>query len=399
MLVMMACDADRHGADHVRRRHHHGAPPGPRAVLAARRQRAGPARRRRADRLAHGAAVPRDAARIDTVNRVLREQISGIRVVRAFVREPDEQRRFADANDELTTTALRAGRLMALMFPTVMLVLNVSSVAVLWFGAHRVAAATSQIGSLTAFLTYLVQILMSVMMATFMPMMMPRAAVCAERIQEVLDTDSSVAPPVAPIESGSLRGEVELRDVEFRYPGADDAVLRGISLHAHRRPDHGDRRQHRRRQDDAALADPTAVRRHLGRGARRRRGRARSRSGAAVEADRTGAADARTCSPGPSRATCATATRTPPTTSCGSALEIAQARDFVEAMPDGLDGPDRAGRHERLRRPAAAPRDRPRAGAQAGDLPVRRLVLGARSGDGRPAAGGAAPAHPRRRPC
>ena len=171
--------------------------------------------------------------KIDVVNRILREQISGIRVVRAFVREPVEQRRFADANTELTTTALRAGRLMALMFPTVMLVMNASSVAVLWFGAHRVAAGDIQIGSLTAFLNYLVQILMSVMMATFMAVMIPRAAVSAERIQEVLDTDSSVAPPVAPIESVSLRGELELRDVEFRYPGADDAVLRGISLHAH----------------------------------------------------------------------------------------------------------------------------------------------------------------------
>ncbi len=171
--------------------------------------------------------------KIDVVNRILREQISGIRVVRAFVREPVEQRRFADANTELTTTALRSGRLMALMFPTVMLVMNASSVAVLWFGAHRVAAGDIQIGSLTAFLNYLVQILMSVMMATFMAVMIPRAAVSAERIQEVLDTDSSVAPPEAPIESVSLRGELELRDVEFRYPGADDAVLLGISLHAH----------------------------------------------------------------------------------------------------------------------------------------------------------------------
>ena len=127
--------------------------------------------------------------RIDAVNRVLREQITGIRVVRAFVREPYETERFGGANADLTETALRAGRLQALIFPTVMLVFNVSSVAVLWFGASRVDAGRSQIGALTAFLNYLVQILMSVMMATFMLMMVPRAAVCAERITEVLDTD------------------------------------------------------------------------------------------------------------------------------------------------------------------------------------------------------------------
>ena len=126
--------------------------------------------------------------RIDAVNGVLREQISGIRVVRAFVREPVEVKRFGAANAQLTSTALRAGRLMALIFPIVMLVLNVSSVAVLWFGASRVQSGAMQIGSLTAFLAYLMQILMSVMMATFMLMMVPRASVCAERIDEVLGT-------------------------------------------------------------------------------------------------------------------------------------------------------------------------------------------------------------------
>jgi ATP-binding cassette, subfamily B, multidrug efflux pump len=170
--------------------------------------------------------------KIDVVNRILREQISGIRVVRAFVHEPFERRRFASANAELTTTGLRAGRLMALMFPTVMLVMNASSVAVLWFGGHRVDAGDIQIGSLTAFLNYLIQILMSVMMATFMAVMIPRAAVSSERIQEVLGTGSSVALPLVPVQSVSRYGDLELRDVEFRYPGADDAVLRGITLHA-----------------------------------------------------------------------------------------------------------------------------------------------------------------------
>ncbi|MDT4973151.1 MAG: ATP-binding cassette, subfamily multidrug efflux pump [Pseudonocardiales bacterium] len=171
--------------------------------------------------------------RIDAVNGVLREQISGIRVVRAFVREPVEAKRFGEANLALTTTAVRAGRLMALIFPTVFLVLNVSSVAVLWFGASRVASGAMQIGSLTAFLAYLMQILMSVMMATFMLMMVPRAAVCAERIEEVLATESSVTPPVNPVTTVTSRGEVEFRGATFQYPGAAAPVLADLTLRAH----------------------------------------------------------------------------------------------------------------------------------------------------------------------
>ncbi|MGH7862647.1 MAG: ABC transporter ATP-binding protein, partial [Candidatus Dormibacteraceae bacterium] len=171
-------------------------------------------------------------ARIDVVNRVLREQLSGIRVVRAFVREDDETQRFASANAELTGTALRAGRLMALIFPTVMLILNASSVAVLWFGADRVNSGQMQIGGLTAFLMYLMQILTSVMMATFMAIMIPRAAVCADRIGQVLDTVSSVRPPEHPVTEIHRRAEVEFRDVEFRYPGATAPVLQGISFRA-----------------------------------------------------------------------------------------------------------------------------------------------------------------------
>ncbi len=169
-------------------------------------------------------------ARIDVVNRVLREQISGVRVVRAFVREPLESRRFATANAELTDTALRAGRLMALMFPTVMLVLNASSVAVLWFGGHRVDNGDIEIGALIAFLNYLMQILFSVMMATFMAVMVPRASVSADRISEVLATESSVVPPTAPVTPASAVGEVRLEAVEFTYPGAGEPVLRDISL-------------------------------------------------------------------------------------------------------------------------------------------------------------------------
>jgi ATP-binding cassette subfamily B protein len=168
--------------------------------------------------------------RIDAVNRVMREQIGGIRVVRAFVREPYETARFGRANTELTDTALRVGRLQALIFPIVMFVFNASSVAVLWFGAGRIDSGDLQIGSLTAFLSYLILILMAVMMATFMLMMVPRAAVCAERITEVLDTDSTVRPPAAPVTDLPARGVLELREVRFQYPGAEAPVLRDISF-------------------------------------------------------------------------------------------------------------------------------------------------------------------------
>jgi ATP-binding cassette subfamily B multidrug efflux pump len=169
-------------------------------------------------------------SRIDVLNRVLREQITGIRVVRAFVREPVERQRFGAANADLTDTALRVGRLQAFLFPIVLLVLNVSSVAVLWFGAHRIQDGDMQIGSLTAFLSYLLQILMSIMMATFMLILVPRAAVSAERLMEVLDTESSVIPPADPVAELSMHATLELEGVTFTYPGADDPVLRNISV-------------------------------------------------------------------------------------------------------------------------------------------------------------------------
>jgi ATP-binding cassette subfamily B protein len=168
--------------------------------------------------------------RLDTVNRVLREQITGNRVIRAFVRDEYEKGRFREANQELTDVSMSTGRLMALMFPTVMTVVNVSSVAVVWFGAQRIDSGAIQIGALTAFLAYLMQIVMAVMMATFMFMMVPRAEVCAERIQEVLDTDSSVVPPLAPVTELRSRGQLEIRGVDFRYPGAEESVLRGVDL-------------------------------------------------------------------------------------------------------------------------------------------------------------------------
>ncbi len=168
--------------------------------------------------------------RIDGVNRVLREQLTGIRVIRAFVREGVESDRFAEANASLTDTALRAGRLFALVFPVVLLVLNVSSVAVLWFGAFRIQDGSMQIGSLTAFLTYLIQILMAVMMSTMIAVMLPRAAVSAGRIHEVLATTSSVADPDEPVSAITLPGTVEFRNVDFAYPGAEEPVLHDVSF-------------------------------------------------------------------------------------------------------------------------------------------------------------------------
>ncbi|MEV7788547.1 ABC transporter ATP-binding protein [Streptomyces sp. NPDC088106] len=170
--------------------------------------------------------------RLDTVNRVLREQITGNRVIRAFVRDEYEQGRFRKSNTELTDVSLGTGNLLALMFPVVMTVVNVSSIAVVWFGAHRIDSGGMQIGDLTAFLAYLMQIVMSVMMATFMFMMVPRAEVCAERIHEVLDTSSSVVPPVAPVTELRRHGHLEIRGGGFRYPGAEEPVLREVSLEA-----------------------------------------------------------------------------------------------------------------------------------------------------------------------
>ena len=168
--------------------------------------------------------------RLDIVNRVLREQITGNRVIRAFVRDDYEKERFRDANEELTKMALGTGRLMALMFPLVMMVVNLSSIAVVWFGAHRIDSGGMQIGALTAFLAYLMQIVMSVMMATFMFMMVPRAEVCAERIQEVLTTESSVVPPLAPVRQLRRHGHLEVLEAGFRYPGAEEPVLKNVSI-------------------------------------------------------------------------------------------------------------------------------------------------------------------------
>ena len=170
--------------------------------------------------------------RIDRINAVLREQITGVRVVRAFTREPTESARFAAANHRLTESSLRAARLMAAVFPAVTLLVNLSSVALLWIGADRIEDGSTQIGSLVAYLTYLLQILLAVTMAAFMVSMIPRAAVAAERIVEVLDTESSVGPPTDPVRHFSRPGTVEFQQVGFRYPGAEHPVLEAVSFTA-----------------------------------------------------------------------------------------------------------------------------------------------------------------------
>lgn len=277
--------------------------------------------------------------RIDAINRVLREQITGIRVVRAFVRERRESERFAAASTDLYDASLRVGQLMALMFPVVMLVMNASSVAVLWFGAQRIDAGQMQIGALTAFLSYLMYILMAVMMSTMMFVMVPRAVVSSERIGEVLDTQTSVVPPAAPrTPEAGRRGHLELRGVEFRYPGAEEAVVRGVDL----------------------VAEPgrtTAIIGSTGAGKTTLLNlvpRLADVTGGAVLVD---GVDVRELDPDalwsaiglvPQRpylfsGTVASNLRYGRTDATDDelwhALEVAQARDFVEAMPEGLDAP------------------------------------------------------------
>jgi len=276
--------------------------------------------------------------RLDRINRVLREQIGGVRVIRAFVRDPGERRRFGEANTELMDVSLGVGRLMALMFPTVLLVLNVSSVAVLWFGGHRVASGAMQIGAMTAFLAYLIQILISVMMATFMFMMVPRAEVSAERIQEVLDTRSSVVPPASPVRPERPAGLLELRGVEFRYPGAEKAVLCGVDLVA--RP-----------------GEVTAVIGSTGSGKTTLLNLIPRLFDATAGSVRIDGVDVRQLDPAALSAAIGLVPQRPylfsgtvasnlrygnPDASdeeLWRALEIAQAQDFVERMPEGLDAP------------------------------------------------------------
>ena len=168
--------------------------------------------------------------KIDRINLVLREQIAGVRVIRAFVKTRQEESRFAEASLDLMQTQLRVTRTFAVMFPALSMILNLSSVAVIWFGAKLIDSGHLQIGNMTAFLSYIMLILSSVMMAIFMSLQIPRAAACAERIQEVLDTQSSVVDTLTPRNPVKRMGLVQFENVEFRYPGAEQPILSGISL-------------------------------------------------------------------------------------------------------------------------------------------------------------------------
>ena len=280
--------------------------------------------------------------RIDAVNRVMREQLTGVRVIRAFVRERREQERFEVANTDLFVASLRTGLLMALMFPVVMLVMNVSSVSVVWFGAGRVDSGEMQIGSLIAFLSYIMFVLMAVMMSSMMVVMVPRAMVSSDRIGEVLDTSTTVLPPEQPVPfprgPDARPGRLELREVEFRYPGAEQPVLSGVSFVAE--PGRttaviGSTGSGKTTllnlvprlydvTDGAVLidgvdvrdADPVALGTRIGLVPQRPylfSGTVRSN----LEFGRPGATDEE----------------------MWHALTVAQARDFVEALPEGLDAP------------------------------------------------------------
>lgn len=276
--------------------------------------------------------------RIDDVNRVLREQITGIRVVRAFIQERHEIARFERANDRLADASLRVGRMMALMFPVVMLITNLTLIAVLWFGGHQIADGDVEIGALTAMISYVMQIMMSVMMASFLAMMAPRAGVCAERICEVLDTETSVTAPAQPVPITGDPAVLEFTDVGFAYPGADEPVLSGISLRT--APGTvtaivGSTGSGKttlinlipRLLDvtagaitmggvDLRDADPAQVRAHIGLVPQR----GYLFSGTVADNLRQGKADATD-------------------DEIWEALSIAQAADFVRAMPDGLNTP------------------------------------------------------------
>ncbi|MDW3217156.1 MAG: ABC transporter ATP-binding protein [Acidimicrobiales bacterium] len=274
--------------------------------------------------------------RIDRVNGVLREQITGVRVVRAFVREPEEAERFAGANADLTATSLRAGRLMAAMFPTIMFTINAASVGVLWIGADRVGAGETQIGSVVAYLSYLVQILMAVAMSTFVLSQVPRASVAAGRIMEVLETDTTVTPPSDPVTALRERATLEFRDVGFHYAGAARPVLHDLGFRV-------------------GPGETTGIIGSTGAGKTTLMNLIPRLFDATSGSVLVGGVDVRELDPGLLARTVAYAPQRPYLFSgtvasnlrfgrpdatdeeLWAALEVAQAADFVQAMPDGID--------------------------------------------------------------
>ena len=276
--------------------------------------------------------------KIDTLNRVLRERLTGLRVIRAFVREPHEGARFAEANRDLTDVGLRVGRRMMTLFPTVGLVMNLGTVGVMWFGALRIASGELQVGQLTAFIQYLSLILMSVMMSTMILMIGPRAAVCSTRIREVLTTSSSVVPPANPVDHVDVAGHVTFDGVGFTYPGAEAPVLSDISF-------------------SLTPGKTTAIIGSTGSGKSTMIGLVPRLFDATAGRVLVDGVDVRDLDPDvlwaqiglvPQRAYLFTGTvasnlryGNPDATDddLWAALEVAQARDFVESMPAGLESP------------------------------------------------------------
>ena len=201
--------------------------------------------------------------KIDRLNGILREQIVGIRVIRAFVREPHETLRFGAANQELTDVSLRIGALFVLMFPAIGMILHVSTAAVLWFGGQRVDAGEMQVGALTAFLQYLLQILMAVTMGAFMAMMIPRASVSADRIGEVLDVVPSIHEPLNPVAPAGKTGHVEFQECHLRLPGRRGASAERYQLHRGAGPDRRHHRLHGRREIEPAGPGAASLRRGI----------------------------------------------------------------------------------------------------------------------------------------
>ena len=383
-------------ADHDRRRRDHGAAPGRRPVDRAPGRHAAGGRRARdasSARWCRRSVGCRTTSTPSTASCGSRSPASGwCGPSPASRRRPSASR---SANADLTATALRGGRLMSSMFPTVNLLINLSSVAVLWIGADRVGTGDLEVGSLIAYLSYLIQILMSVVMATFTMSMVPRAAVSADRIQEVLDTESSVAPPADPVRDVRRHGALEVRDVGFHYPGAERPVLSDITFATaagHTTAIVGSTGAGKTSLVNllARLFDPTA-------GSVLRRRRRPARPGPRPAWRRIGLVPQK---PYLFSGTVASNLQfgKPDATEAEmwEALEVAQAADFVRAMPGGLEARDRAGRHQRVGRAAPAALDRPGARAQARALRVRRLVLGARPRHRRPPAGRPRAVHPRR---